>query len=429
MTRDELLKKYKAVRQASMDMVKPLEPEDFRIQSMPDVSPPWWNLGHTSWFFAKNIIEPFGKGLPEDRRLEYVLNSYYIALGPRVPRVDRGKLTRPTTREIFSYRESVDLRIQDLIRTVPDEEYSRLADLAVIGVNHEQQHQELFYTEIKHIYYMNPSGIGEPYLKSSTDEEKRPAGENIFIPFTGGLFEFGNTNGEWSWDNEYPVHKYYLENFELANRLVTNAEFLEFIEDGGYENPLLWLDNGFAAAAEGRWGNPLYWEEMNGEWEIWTLSGRKKLNPDEPVCHVSFYEADAFVRWKEKTFDEFRGVRLPQEREWEHAAREAGVRSEDGNLTGTHRFHPSPASAVSGKLVQMIGDVWEWTSDAYRPYPGFRPYSGALAEYNGKFMDGQYVLRGGSAVTSDDHIRISYRNFWHPATRFQFTGIRLGRDL
>ena len=422
-TRDQLLDRYRQTRNLSVELCRPLHPEDYRIQSMPDVSPPWWNLGHTSWFFAKNILEPFGLYRQADARLEFVMNSYYESLGPRIRRDHRGLVTRPTNDEVYSFRESVDARVEELIRTAPEGDFERLQFLVFTGIQHEQQHQELLVTELKHILGSNVPELREPYrAAASANGHGAPAAR--WIPFEGGLHEFGNVEGGWCWDNEMPVHKAWLDGFALANRLVTNAEYLEFIADGGYRNPLLWLSNGWAKAQEQGWKAPLYWEEDGDRWHLWTLSGVRDLDPDEPVSHVSFYEADAFARWQ--------SARLPTEREWEHAARVSGFPGSDANFLDSGALHPRPAVANgSGDagLLQMGGDLWEWTSNHYEPYPGYQPLDGALMEYNGKFMDNVRILRGGSCATPENHIRASYRNFWAPDTRFQFSGIRLARHL
>ncbi|HVR98259.1 MAG TPA: ergothioneine biosynthesis protein EgtB [Thermoanaerobaculia bacterium] len=422
MNRDELLDKYRETRALSVELCRPLRAEDYRIQSMPDVSPPWWNLGHTSWFFAKNVLEPFGRYSDEDARLEYVLNSYYESLGPRIARDHRGLVTRPTTEEVFRFRESVDGRMEALIREAGDADIERVGFLVRTGIQHEQQHQELLVTEVKHILGSNVPELREPYRPAADDGRRgrRGAPGARWISFDTGLYELGNVEGGWCWDNEMPVHKAWLDGFSLLNRLVTNREYLEFIADGGYSNPLLWLSNGWARVRDLGWTAPLYWEQRDGRWQLWTLAGTREIDPDEPVCHVSFYEADAFARW--------RGARLPTEREWEHAARVSGFSAAGGNFLEGGAFHPLAAGETNGDLAQMAGDLWEWTSSHYEPYPGYRPFDGALMEYNGKFMDNQRVLRGGSCATPASHIRASYRNFWPADARFQFTGIRLAKS-
>jgi formylglycine-generating enzyme required for sulfatase activity len=473
MDRQALLGRYRGTRALSIDLCRPLKAEDFRIQSMPDVSPPWWNLGHTSWFFAKNILEPFGLYHPGDARLEYALNSYYESLGPRLARDHRGLVTRPTTEEVYSFRASVDERLEALIREAPEADFPRLRFLTVTGIQHEQQHQELLVTEIKHILAGNVPELREPYLAAGREAAAAAAAAPMrFVSFRGGLHRFGNLEGGWCWDNEMPVHAAYLEDFALAARLVTNGEYLEFVTAGGYADPLLWLANGWAKVCEAGWAAPLYWELDGGtgsagrdrrdarereareggdrkhgdrehgdgdgredhrpggrRWRVWTLAGLRDLDLDEPVSHVSFYEADAFARWKAQSGGDWAGTRLPNEREWEHAARLSGFPGESANFLDSRRLHPRAAanSQAGGLLAQMGGDLWEWTTNHYEPYPGYQPFDGALREYNAKFMDNQRVLRGGSCATPADHIRPSYRNFWPADTRFQFTGIRLAR--
>jgi ergothioneine biosynthesis protein EgtB len=415
--RNQLLDRYRATRNLSVDLCRPLHPEDYRIQSMPDVSPPWWNLGHTTWFFAKNILEPFDLYSPEDARLEFVMNSYYESLGPRISRDHRGLVTRPTNDDVFRFRRSVDDRVEELIRTASEEDLERLRFLIYTGIQHEQQHQELLVTELKHILGSNVPELREAYRPSSAPNGHGMPPAAHWVAFEGGLQEVGNVEGGWCWDNEMPVHKAWLDSFSLMSRPVTNAEYLEFMADGGYRNPLLWMSNGWAKVKEQGWTAPFYWEEDGERWRVWTLAGVRDVDPAEPVCHVSFYEADAYARWKD--------ARLPTEREWEHAARISGFPG--GNYLDSGVLHPVPAVANGGGMTQMGGDVWEWTSNHYEPYPGYRPFEGTLMEYNGKFMDNVRVLRGGSCATPANHIRASYRNFWAPDTRFQFTGIRLAK--
>jgi ergothioneine biosynthesis protein EgtB len=385
---------------------------------MPDVSPPWWNLGHTTWFFAKNILEPFGLYSQEDAKLEFVMNSYYESLGPRIRRDHRGLVTRPTNEDVFAFRGSVDRRVEELIQAASEADLERLRFLVYTGIQHEQQHQELLVTELKHILGSNVPELREPYRPAPLGNGRGEVPAVSWLPFEGGLYEVGNVEGGWCWDNEMPVHKAWLDGFALMSRLVTNREYLEFMADGGYRNPLLWMSNGWAKVKEQGWTAPFYWEEEGDGRRLWTLSGVRAVDPDEPVCHVSFYEADAYARWK--------GARLPTEREWEHAARVSGFPG--ANYLDSGALHPRRAEVNGGGLLQMGGDLWEWTSSHYEPYPGYRPFEGALMEYNGKFMDNVRVLRGGSCATPANHIRASYRNFWAGDTRFQFTGIRLAKD-
>lgn len=419
-----LLERFRRVRALSLELCEPLAPEDFRIQSMPDVSPPWWNLGHTSWFFAKNILEPRTDYAFPGSGFEYVLNSYYEAHGERVPRHERGLQGRPTTSEILDFRQDVDRRMEDLLKSSLDDD---LHFLTTTGIEHEQQHQELLVTEIKHILGTNARSL-RPTYSPRRSSAAPPRHEATWVDFEGGLLEFGNREGTWCWDNELPVHKAWIEPFALSSRLVTVREYLEFMEDGGYQRPLLWMAGGWAVAGAEGWQAPLYWERDTDAWTQWTLNGQRKLRLEEPVSHVSFYEADAFANWRALQSGGPGSVRLPTEREWELACRAAaadGHGERRGALLDDAEYHPRPAGG-SG-LQQMLGDLWEWTSNHYEPYPNYRPFAGDLQEYNGKFMDNQRVLRGGSCATPADHIRPSYRNFWPASTRFQFTGIRLAR--
>ncbi len=426
--REALRSRYREVRSLSQELVRPLAPEVWRIQSMPEVSPPWWNLGHTSWFFARNVLASWGHEVAEDGRLEFVLNSYYESVGPRIERHRRGALTRPGNDEVVAYRASVDGRMEALIDAVPDDDWARFEFLVTTGLEHEQQHQELLLTEVKHILATDPPELRSTYaplVPEPASEGEHPS----WVAFDGGLVEIGNLEGGWCWDNELPVHKSWLDPFALASRLVTVGEYLEFVADGGYEKPLLWLANGWSQVKEFGWDGPLYWrrdpDERHG-WTQWTLAGERPLDLREPVAHVSFYEADAYARWKGEAEAHWRGARLPTEREWEHGARQGGFDPARGNHLEDRAFHPLPAPAGEG-LTQMAGDLWEWTTSHYEPYPGYAPFDGNLMEYNGKFMDNQRILRGGSCATPRSHVRPSYRNFWPADTRFQLTGIRLAK--
>lgn len=408
-----MFEKYKRTRKSSEDMVKSISSEEWRIQPMLDVSPLWWNLGHTSWFFARNILKDFGDYLPIDGTYDYLLNSYYHSLGERIERGNRGLITRPTNAEVLSYRKSVDERILRLLERGVNKE--RVRELTRVGIEHEQQHQELFFTEIKHIRFQNIVELRQTYKKIDPNQGINDSG---WTDFKGDIYHIGNKNENWGWDNEYAIHERIVHDFSLKNNLVTNKEFIEFIEREGYEDPLLWLSNGWDAKVKNNWNSPLYWSKEGNKWYYWTLQGQKPVNINEPVSHVSFYEADAFARW--------RGTRLPTEFEWEVAARVSEQKTEHGNFMESGIFHPIAPDRRG--LKQMLGNLWEWTSSHYEPYPRYKPFQGELTEYNGKFMDNQRVLRGGSCATPNEHIRISYRNFWHPATRFQFSGIRLARD-
>jgi ergothioneine biosynthesis protein EgtB len=425
--RESLQEQFHRVRAASETMCASLSAEEYRLQPADEVSPPWWNLAHTSWFFVRNLILPFGgRRDAEDELYDHLLNSYYASLGDRLPRGSRGLLSRPTTQEVYRYRASVDSRIDESIGSVAEERFDEFASLLTIGMQHEQQHQELFHTEIKCILAQNPPALRRAFCAETRTDTSTPAAALRFRPYEGGLFEFGHQEDGWCWDNELPVHRYYLEPFGLAERLVTNGEFLDFIEDGGYSNQLLWLDQGWEECRARGWQAPLYWEQHDAARSLWTLSGMRRLALDEPVCHVSFYEAEAYARWRSQTFGET-GVRLPTEREWEQAARLGRATESEEAFLESGRLHPCGTSAPE-PLRQMHGCLWQWTASFYQPYPRYRPFAGALAEYNGKFMDNQRVLRGGSCVTPRSHYRLSYRNFWPASTRFQFTGIRLARD-
>ncbi len=412
--REPLSLRYRAVRETSLEIAAPLEIEDQVVQSMADVSPTKWHLGHTSWFFEEFLLGPRLPGYrPFDERFGYLFNSYYETVGPRHARPRRGLLTRPTLREVLRYRVHVDAHMARLIDSIDtDGESSAIVEL---GLNHEQQHQELMLTDLKHVLSCNPL---EPAYRSDLESSANAAATTPlgWIAFGEGLREIGTDGGTaFCFDNETPRHREWLEAFELADRLVTNGEYLEFIRAGGYQQPTLWLSDGWSVVQQQGWSHPLYWcDELETEF---TLAGRRPLDPASPVCHLSYYEADAFARWA--------GARLPTEAEWETAA--AGLPVE-GNLMDRDALRPLPAATGTG-LRQMFGDAWEWTRSPYGPYPGFRPAAGAIGEYNGKFMCSQFVLRGGSCATPAGHIRAGYRNFFYPHSRWQFTGLRLARDL
>jgi len=428
--REKLLAVYSNVRRASLAMCAPLRTEDYQVQPSEEVSPPKWNLGHTSWFFWRFILSQNGLSLPIDEAYAFLLNSYYHRAGLRNLRGKRGLVTRPTVDETYQYRKSVDERMEQLLEKAGDKLLDKLHFLITVGKNHEQQHQELFYTEIKNIYHHNLTHLRPAYLSEPPPVKPGRAKAPRFVEFKGGVYQFGNTEGGWCWDNELCTHEAFIKDFTLCDMLVTNEEFLEFMEDGGYSNSLLWLADGWFEIEKLQWNAPLYWEKIDDKWWTYTLSGMREVDPGEPVCHVSFYEACALARWKSETDSNFKGARLPSEREWEHAARVSKPDVSSGNFVEDGILHPVSAGENSGTaLAQMLGDVWEWTSSHYEPYPGFQEFPDDLSEYNGKFMNNQRVLRGGSCVTPRDHIRISYRNFWHPAARFQFTGIRLAKDV
>lgn len=376
---------------------------------MPAASPVKWHLAHTTWFFEEFVLGPFEQGFtPVHPTFRFLFNSYYEGVGPRHERAERGLLTRPTLREVWGYRTEVEERVQRLLEFGDP----RVRERVDLGCHHEQQHQELLLTDLKHLFSRNPLN---PVYRPQPLTERRTAVPLALLRFEGGLVDTGARADQFAFDNERPRHRVYLEGFRLANRLVTNSEFEDFVRDGGYSTPGLWLDEGWALVRAEHWSQPLYWRGGPGEFREFTLAGERELVPEEPVCHVSFYEADAYARWH--------GSRLPREHEWERVVESLPV---TGNLLGSEHFHPKPATGPA--FAQYFGDAWEWTASAYLPYPGFRPLPGALGEYNGKFMANQMVLRGGSCFTAPDHVRSSYRNFFHPSARWQCSGIRLATD-
>lgn len=413
--REALATRYSAVRRLSEALCQPLAPDDYGLQAMSDVSPAKWHLAHTSWFFETFLLKIFLPGYrPFHPRFEHLFNSYYEQVGAPFPRPQRGLLSRPTTEEIFRYRAHVDEAMTDLLATVEEARWPEVAVRAMLGCHHEEQHQELLLTDIKFNFSVNPL---RPAYRA--DLPVAPAGRNVtleWIEQPGGVQEIGHDGAGFAFDNESPRHRVVLTSYALGSRPVTNGEYLEFIEAGGYRRPEHWLADGWRAAREQVWRAPLYWEKIDNRWWLFTLAGMRALNEHEPVCHVSFYEADAYARWA--------GKRLPSETEWETIARPEPVR---GNLREAGYLHPVPARADEIP-AQIFGDVWEWTRSPYAPYPGYRPAAGALGEYNAKFMINQLVLRGGSCATPAKHIRASYRNFFYPADRWQFSGIRLADD-
>jgi ergothioneine biosynthesis protein EgtB len=410
-----LLEDYRRVRAASERLCKPLVTEDYVIQTVAETSPPKWHLAHASWFFETFLLVPFLSDYkPLESRYDHLFNSYYEQLDSGYwPRPQRGLLSRPTVEEVYAYRRHVDVAIERLLEGCPERDRPTVKTRLRIGINHEQQHQELLITDIKHNFAFNP--MRPAYRADLPRSAPSVPSPLTFTGFEGGVIQVGADGSRFAYDNEFPRHPVLLTPYRLADRPVTNGEFLEFIEDGGYRHAGLWLSEGRQAVLRGRWVSPLYWEKIDGEWQEMTLGGLKPLNPAEPVCHVSYYEADAFATWA--------GKRLPTEQEWEHAASSATVR---GNFVESGLLHPRPAKERG--QGQLFGDVWEWTGSAYLPYPGFRAAEGALGEYNGKFMCGQMVLRGGSCATPTDHIRASYRNFFYPVDRWQFKGFRLAED-
>jgi ergothioneine biosynthesis protein EgtB len=407
---EALARAFAEVRAQTEALCAPLETEDYVIQSMPDVSPPRWHLAHTSWFFEQFIL---GEQLPGYARYHpmyaYLFNSYYIGAGEFHPRFQRGTITRPTVAEVYAYRRHVTDAVQRFLENADERKLAEVSFLTTLGLNHEQQHQELLLTDIKHILWSNPLEVVYTPREEAASQQAMPMG---WREHRGGVVEMGASGEGFVFDNELPRHKLYLRDFRIANRLVTNGDYLAFMEDGGYQKPELWLSDGWATVREQGWEAPLYWEQRDGDWWQFTLSGLRRADPNEPVVHVSHYEADAYARWA--------GKRLPTEAEWEHAAESMAIR---GNFVESGLYHPAVETEAG-----MYGNVWQWTGSAYLPYPGFEPLPGTVGEYNGKFMSGQMVLRGGSCATPASHIRATYRNFFQPYHRWQFTGIRLAED-
>ena len=405
------LERYRAVRAQSIGLCATLSDADATAQSMPDASPAKWHLAHTSWFFEEFMLAPvYGDKVRYHERFSFLFNSYYDAVGARHERPKRGLLTRPSLEEILSYRDHVDDRMSKLFT-----ERSEANELLDLGLAHEQQHQELLLTDILHLFAQNPL---QPALKGHVNLQTAnlEAADQSWDQFDGVLTEIGYEGTDFAFDCETPQHPVVIRPFQLASRAVTNREWLAFMDDGGYETPAHWLSDGFATAQQNLWQAPLYWTKQGDCWHTMTLSGPQRVNLEAPVTHISFYEADAFATWA--------GARLPTEQEWEIAARDHAT---EGTFAGTGYYQPQVQSEPEGRYY--FGDVWEWTASPFTPYPGYSPAAGAVGEYNGKFMSGQMVLRGGSCATPDAHIRSTYRNFFHPEKRWQFSGLRLARDI
>jgi len=426
--RSGLLSRFHQVRDFTVALCEGLAPEDCVVQSMPDVSPAKWHLAHTTWFFETFILRKWIAGYrSENAQYAYLFNSYYNAAGDMHRRDLRGLISRPTVTETRRYRSAIDQRIDDFLSQADEKLLDEIEPIVGLGIHHEQQHQELLVTDIKHVFAQNPL---YPVFRERTIEIVPPEISPMdFLDFEETIVDIGNDGREFVYDNEGPRHRALIPAFSLASRPVTNGEYIAFIEDNGYARPEFWLSLGWTTVNEQRWHAPLYWTKRDGAWWNFTLSGFRPVNESEPVTHVSYFESDAYANWA--------GARLPTEFEWERAAFDCPV---EGNFVGDEAFHPLPCRAsahdrsATGRirrgepLHQMFGDVWEWTRSAYAPYPGYRAAPGALGEYNGKFMCNQYVLRGGSCATSRSHIRRTYRNFFQPEKRWQFTGIRLARD-
>ena len=425
-----LAESFRQVRAWTHALCEPLATEDYVVSSMPDVSPTKWHLAHTSWFFETFVLGPHFSGYkPLDPRYAYLFNSYYVQAGERHCRAQRGLVTRPTVEQVFEYRAYVDewmLRLIDSLGAdspggTTGASAAELRDLITLGLNHEQQHQELMLTDIKHVLWMNPlrPAYRERDRTTPSAGAKARGASSGWMNVAEGVYRIGFDGDGFAYDNEGPPHRVFLEPFRIATRLVTNADYLAFMEDGGYSRPELWLSSGWDSVRSEGWEAPLYWERSSNEWNVFTLHGTEPVSAGEPVSHVSFFEADAYARWA--------GARLPTEAEWEVAAATAPL---DGAFAESRLFHPNAATddGPSDTLEQCYGDVWQWTGSQYTPYPGYRPAAGAIGEYNGKWMADQWVLRGASIATPRSHARHTYRNFFHAPTRWQFSGIRLADD-
>jgi len=435
---ESLAQRFNDVRATTLALAEPLSAEDCALQSMPDASPVKWHMAHTTWFFETFIVAPMVPDYkPFHPHFRILFNSYYNAVGARHPRPERGLVSRPDLQDVLAYREHVDQQMQECL----SQGTGLTADAAALvelGLNHEQQHQELILTDVKHLFSRNP--LHPVYRKPWPLTTIHPR-QRTWISYPEGLYEIGHRGDGFAFDNEGPVHRAFVNAFSLASHPVTHGDFLEFMADGGYRRPELWLSLGWDAVQSKGWEAPLYWERHAGAWHTYTLHGLVEVDPNTPVCHVDYFEADAFARWA--------GERLPTEFEWEVAARlalaaqRAAARGEksgraagkaaspiDGNFVESRSYHPLALrdAPIPGTPAQLFGDVWEWTQSSYAPYPGFRAPEGGIGEYNGKFMCNQYVLRGGSCATPASHIRATYRNFFPPEARWQFSGLRLARD-
>jgi len=416
-TLSSIREQYLRTRRFTEQLARPLATEDYVVQAMPDCSPVKWHLAHTAWFFETFVlaVSEGYRRFDQSGCYERLFNSYYNQVGPQFPRPERGLLPRPTVSEIYRYRQHVDRHLLEMLESPQLPAENTLAIIR-IGIHHEQQHQELILTDLKYLYSLIPAGLRPAY------PARFPAAGNSarleWIDFAEDIRWLGHEGPEFAFDNETPRHRLLVSRFQLASRPVTSGEYLAFMEDGAYRRPELWLSDGWNTVRQQGWQAPLYWERAETGWRIMTLGGVRDLIPDEPVCHVSFFEADAYARWA--------GARLPSEAEWESAARDLPL---CGNFAEQGYLHPVEAAERSGHAFdKMFGDVWEWTASPYLAYPGYHPPPGALGEYNGKFMNGQYVLRGGSCFTPQSHIRATYRNFFQPDKRWQMTGFRLARD-
>jgi ergothioneine biosynthesis protein EgtB len=410
--RERLMGEFSRVREYSEALCLPLQHDDYQIQSIEQTSPPKWHIAHVSWFFEAFVLAHFNKGYkPFHPRFDYLFNSYYYTHGMMHPRSKRGLLSRPTVGDIYQYRAYVNQQMQQLMSNLKAQDWSELAFRVILGLNHEEQHQELLLMDVKHNFWSNPL---KPSYRSDLKATARTTRAIRWVEQSGGIHHIGHDPEDgFAYDNETPRHGVLLNDYRLADRLVTNGEYLDFMEDNGYQEPALWLSDGWALLQSKGWQHPLYWEPREGGWEQFTLGGLRELNLNEPVCHLSYFEADAYARWA--------GKRLPLESELEIVLVKQPV---SGNFAADDLLHPVPA----GSPGQWYGDLWAWTASPYTPFPGFKPLVGSMGEYNGKFMSNQMVLKGGCCVTPAGHTRASYRNFFYPDERWAFTGLRLAED-
>ncbi len=411
----ELADRYREVRDHTETLALALRAEDQVVQSMPETSPTKWHRAHVTWFFETFLLKPFHSSYVElNPMYAFLFNSYYEAAGPRHNRTQRGMITRPTVEQVGDYRRHVDQAMLELLSQPLTIE---AIDLVVLGFHHEQQHQELLLMDIKHLFSLNPMAPAY-YVDSPASSDHQQPTDVSWHRFEGGIHSIGHESADFSFDNELPQHEALLQPFELADRLVTCGDWIEFIQAGGYESPAHWLSDGWHTVNKNTWIAPEYWSDIDGQWMLFTLAGLRPVDPAEPVSHVSYYEADAFASWA--------GGRLPTEAEWEHASATVAIPDD----AGTRAFvHPTAAGPADGSLRQMFNELWQWTSSSYSPYPGFQTAPGVVGEYNGKFMVNTWVLRGGCVATPPGHIRASYRNFFVPATRWHFSGVRLARNV
>lgn len=412
-----LMDRFEEVRSRTEALAAPLSPEDQTVQSMPDVSPTKWHRAHVTWFFETFVLSEVEQSFrPFQDKYWFLFNSYYEAVGPRYGRAERGFISRPGAHDVGLYRHNVDSRLHDLLSSLDGGTLDKIIPTIELGFHHEQQHQELLLMDIKHVLSVNPLQpvyAGRPFAPSESDRLG-------WVDIEGGLVEIGHAGPAFSFDNELPRHRQWLEPYRLADRLVTNGEWMRFMADDGYRRPELWLSDGWARVNAEKWRAPFYWVELDGVWHEHTLNGTRPVDPGLPATHLSHYEADAYATWA--------GKRLPTEAEWEHAVvvdGQADATSIGGNVADQETFHARPAGPSTGHLRQVYGDCWEWTSSSYLPYPGFHSAGSAIGEYNGKFMSNQIVLRGGCALTPPGHTRLSYRNFFPPGARWAMSGVRL----